>query len=291
MKRQLITIAALLVSASAFAAAAPETIATSLGEFALKPQSLRSNTILVEKNVVLPALCGEQGCRNGGVITLHDGAPLVLQSGTTHYPGVLKGMDVQVYLSSETADSLRDGRGGTITVGIAQGEKPYLAGPFNVPLLTYSTTSRDADARQASVNLDGVVGAGSCQITSGKDLKFTLTATQNELQQLGNNRKLIERKAIGFDCVNVSGIALSFSSASMKSNDPTVLYDDATGVGVTLGYDVAGKEKGDIRWDNKPVNLAVVNDALSVAIDLYARGGRVTPGNFSFTGVYNAEYF
>lgn len=291
MKRQVVIFAILLASAPAFAAGIPETIAASMGEFALKPQSMRTGTVLVEKNVVLPAVCDVQGCRNGAEITLFDGTPLLLQSGTTHYPSALKGMDVQINLSSEAADALRDGRGGNVTVGIAQAEKPWHTGAFNVPLLTYATVQRDADSKQATVNLDGVIGSGSCQITSGKDLQFTLMATRNELRQLGHNRKLIESKAISFDCVNVSRIALSFSSASMKPGDPTTLYDDATGVGVIFGYEVTGKENGDIRWDNKPVDLAVNNDALAVAISLYASGGSVSPGHFSFTGVYSAEYF
>lgn len=289
-KRRLLFIMLAILSApvSAFV---PENMQLSLGEVVLKPRGQQTDAALMVKTLTLPALCPESTCWENSTITLYDGTPLMLKAGTTRYQDVLKGIDLSLTLSGEHVERLRSGQGGNIEVAIRQGKKPYHTGPFSFSLLSYSGDARlRTEGIRVEVNLDGTVGSGSCEITGGRDLRFMLASTQAELRQLGRSRKLVGSQNIDFDCVNVSGITLRFSSPDTRQGEQGVLYDDNTGVGVILGYTGGGK-KGDIFWDKTEIDLPVAGDALSVAISLYALGsGQITPGGFTFTGIYEAEY-
>lgn len=266
-----------------------ENITSGMGEVILKPQKFKNDIPLAMKSIVLPPLCLDSKCPDTGDILMFDGSVLELKSGTTIYNNLLNGLSVSVSISNENASLLKKGKGGAIEIKLKQELKPYHSGPFSFPLLSYSNNTLDHnDTRRVDVQLDGTVRAGSCIISQGKDLRFNFVSTQNEMRQL-KSRKLVERKDIGFDCVNVSDINMRFSSANMKVGDPTVLFDDATGIGVILGYESLGK-KGDIPWDNSQINIPVKDDEVSIAINLYALGGVVVPGNFNLTGIYQAEY-
>lgn len=290
-RRLLFIMLAMLSVPVSVSALVPENMQLSLGEVVLKPRVQQTDAALMVKTLTLPAICPENTCRENSTITLYDGTPLMLKAGTTRYLDVLKGIDLSLTLNGENVERLRSGQGGNIEVAIRQGKKPYHTGPFSFSLLNYSGDARlRTDRKRVEVNLDGTVGSGSCEITGGRDLRFTLASTQAELRQLGRSRKLIENQNIDFDCVNVTGITLRFSSPDTRQGEQGVLYDDNTGVGVILGYTGGGK-KGDILWDKTEIDLPVAGDALSVAISLYALGsGQITPGGFTFTGIYEAEY-
>ncbi|EAN5162644.1 hypothetical protein ABXI34_004252 [Salmonella enterica] len=291
MKRQLFALMILVGISPDTMALMSENLSVSLGDITLKPRTQKNTDALAVTRIDLPPVC-EEVCQEGGTITLYDGSLLPLRNETTRYTTLMKGVEVSLSLSSADADTLQKGRGGAVDITVRQAEKPYPSGAFTLPLMTYTGSSREQNStREVSVNLEGKVNSGSCTITSGKDLQFIFSATPTEFRQIehSRNRSQLGVQNMAFDCVNVSGISLRFSSPDMKQGLPGVLFDNNTGVGLILGYEGGGR-KGDIHWDNSEIQLPVNNDALSLAIGLYTRGGDVSPGAFSFTGVYHAEY-
>jgi hypothetical protein len=275
-----------LLFSSGLSAAAVERVNLNFQELTLLPKMAETQRQLAVRSVQLPSLCSDEPCESGKLVW-QDGSEILLQGTDEYYRNVLKGLDVGVRIGTEAQRTIQEGKGGSIEVVFYQAQAPYHSGTFIKPLMRYQSAS----GREAVVDIEGSVKSGSCIITEGEHLRFSVNTNLNEISRLRNGKQLIQSRGVVFDCVNVKSVEMKFSSSALKSAETRMLYDEQTKVGISFNYQANGIT-GDIMWDGSPIRLPVNNDRLSMIINLFLHGGseRARPGPFSFSGVYHAEY-
>ncbi|HEY2453101.1 MAG TPA: hypothetical protein VGI71_10820 [Scandinavium sp.] len=263
-------------------------LSLSMGAFAVTSKIGQARNILSSATLTLPAICQKEVCPRPASLTLYDGSTVRMENGENYYRAVINGLDIGIAIPDESLRTLKQGKGGKIVVSVFQGTPPYHTGAFSKSLLTYG---QEEEPQRIAVGLEGSVAAGSCIITEGEALSFTLRSTQAELAQHRGSKRMIESKKIAFSCVNVNAIDLRFSASSTKSGDPSILFDKATGAGVSFTWQANGAS-GDILWNNTPVTLPVADNNLSVMMNAFWQGGneRIMPGVFTFNGIWHADY-
>ncbi|MBB1199192.1 hypothetical protein EGM70_02585 [Enterobacteriaceae bacterium 89] len=276
-----------LLFSGGLSAAAVERMNLNFQELTLVPGMTENQRQLAVQSVQLPSFCSDEPCEESGKLIWQDGSEISLKGSEEYHRSVLNGLDVGIRIEAEAKRTLQQGKGGKIDVVFYQGRAPYHSGVFIKPILRYQI----ANGKEVIVDIEGSVKSGSCIISEGEHLRFSVQTNLNEVARLRNGKKLIHSQGVVFDCVNVKSVEMKFSSAAAKSKDTRLLFDEQTKVGVSFTYQANGTT-GDILWDGSLISLPVKNDRLSMIINLFLHGGNESarPGPFSFSGVYHAVY-
>ncbi|WP_251845282.1 hypothetical protein [Enterobacter hormaechei] len=274
-------------------AAPMESLSLNMGEISLKSKPDSERSLLVKKNIVIPAICKQEACRESASFLLYDGKEIAIKPGTYYFRSMIDGIDIGVKFLENSMDSLQHGKGGGVEISLHQRHGPYASGLFSTELLKYEMRSSTArkGASSVSVAISGSLKTGSCVIAEGEHLKFNAEATYKDLRNMKYIKKLIDSKKIVFECTNVSVVDLRFTSANAKESNANILFDKSTGVGLALSYKGNGVS-GDVLWNGVPVTIPIQNDRLSLELSLHwnVEHESIKPGDFNFTGVYYAEY-
>ena len=267
-----------------------ERITLDLSDISLKPANQKDNNALTYKSINIPPICRTQECEGQSSIIMYNGMQVNLQSTTQTFSSVVDGLDFEMRLHDASLTNILHGQGGTFDIAVKQGMKPYFSGVFNVPFLTYLYKDKDGnEVGRISLDIVGDVKSGICTIVSGTNLNFNFNSTINEINKNRNARNFVDIRNVELDCVNVDSVAMRFSSSDVDSASPEKLIDGNTGLAAILEYDVNGN-RSDIYWDNSKNIFKVYDDKLNISFKLYTIGARVSPGQFSVTGVYHIEY-